>query len=202
MMKRMMAKSLLTLGLVLAVTVCGWAGDITDKGYSQKDIYTFLSNVVTQFNALKLQACTLTHPNVHKNAAGAATVDIGTTFTYALDGLLYSKTASDTIASVTGAVQATGTTCYYLLSVDSTGSVTTTKGTAVTFGSTPTVPTLPASNAPFGLIKIAITTTATGSFTLGTTAFNTITGVTETFYNVGRMPSGASAITALSLSGL
>lgn len=179
---------------VLCIATFVEARSITPTGMNQGDLVAYLTLMQTRVNQAG-EGATLTYPNVHKHADGSTTVDIGTTFTYSIGDYLYSKTASDTIASVSASAQATGTSALYLLSLDSTGSVTTTAGTAVTYGSTPAWPSLPASSAPFGGIRVDILSDATAGFTLGTTAFNYDASATVTVYNLGMVPDSDLDIT-------
>ena len=201
-----MKRFLIVLALVILLTPCVKADELTAQGMSQDLLFKFLSNTVSVVNGNRDNADTMTlsHADFHANATNgtSAQFDIGSTFSYCIDDVVYSKVASDTIASVSAAVQATGTTCLYLVSLDSSGSVTTTKGTAVTYGSTPVYPAIPASNCPFAGIQVAIATTATSTFTLGTTTVGSVTGQTVTAYNLRSVPSGSSRQDDLSLSGL
>lgn len=179
----------LVLMLVLVALGASHARSISGTGMSQGDEVAFLELLQTRLN-LDRTARTVSYPNLHAHAAASETVDIGTTFYYVLDGIYYAKTASDTIASVTASAQATGTTCLYLLSLDSSGSVTTTKGTAVTYGSTPAWPTLPADHAPFGGISVAILGSASQSWTMGTDAWNLLgASTTVAIYNLFMVPA-------------
>lgn len=174
-----MKKFFLALILTAAVVGASFAYNIEPNGVNQADLYKLLQNLVAA-NSNR----TYGTAGFAATSTTTATFDIGTTFAYTIDGAFYSKAASATIADVSAAVQAKGTTCYYLFSVDSAGDVTTTKGVAVAVGGTPKLPEVPASQAPFASLKVAVTAAATSTFTLGTTATAGITGQTLTIANL------------------
>jgi len=89
----------------------------------------------------------------------------------------YSFVATDNITVTSCVTQAISTFCYYLVSIDVSGNVTTTKGTDKTF----LIPSTPAGDVPIGVFLI--TTDASDTFTAGTTAFNA-TGITTVFYDI------------------
>jgi hypothetical protein len=97
-------------------------------------------------------------------------------------GQAYHKAATDNIAMTACAEQADGTTCYYLVTVDAAGTVTTTKGTATA------LPEAPDSEAILGAFKIV---TDGAAFTSGTTDLGAAT-VTDTYANFGYYPVDGS----------
>lgn len=70
------------------------------------------------------------------------TIKSTATVTYMIDGLFCSKTATDNIAPTVCASQAAGKRCRYLISLNSSGTVTVTKGTQVTSLTTGGITTL------------------------------------------------------------
>jgi len=84
------------------------------------------------------------------------------------------KTATDNIAMTACAQQAVSTFCYYLVSINATGTVTTTKGTDNTYA----LPSTPSGNVPIGAFKV--TTDASHTFTSGTTDLSAA-GITAAF---------------------
>jgi hypothetical protein len=115
---------------------------------------------------------------------------------YTIDGQLYTKGATDNITFTATAQQAISTFCLYLVSINSGGTVTVTKGTEV--GTDIAVlPALPASSAPLGWIKVA--TDGATTFTGGTTDLGAA-GITDTYGDISVMNTGASASTAISAS--
>jgi hypothetical protein len=117
----------------------------------------------------------------------AGTIKTVQAIDFMIGELLYSKAITDNIAVTAGAVQAAGTTAIYLISINSSGTVTTTKGGEQVTGSGLAMlwPSIPANNAVIGALKVA---NATNPFTAGTTDLSAA-GVTATFYNLMTMPS-------------
>lgn len=117
----------------------------------------------------------------------------GTTYTnYMINGYLYAKADTDNIAVTACAQQAVSTSCLYLVSINSSGTVTTTKGdevaTADLTAGTAVLnwPAVPANTCPLGGFKIA--TDASTTFTAGTTDHGAA-GITDTYYNFGTVPA-------------
>lgn len=169
------------LPLILVACFGGWvlAGDITDTGMSQKDLYKLLRNVVKAINNGAYGNAGLT-----TGTTTPAYIKTANSISYAVDGLFYTKAATDNIATATATAQAANTYCLYLLTLNSSGTLAATKGTELATD-TAILPDVPASVAPIGILKIATTTT----FTLGTTSL-TASGVTATFYNLRAPTSG------------
>lgn len=112
-------------------------------------------------------------------AASATSTKIKTTIDiiYFLYNAQYALDATDPITVTACAQQAVGKFCYYLVSVNASGTVTTTKGTNDTYA----LPATPADNVAIGAFKIV--TDATHTFTAGTTAFDA-TGITASFFSI------------------
>ena len=121
----------------------------------------------------------------------AHTIKTVNTFTYriasstGLGTALYNKTATDNIAMTACDVQAVSTYCLYLVSIDSGGTVTVTKGDE-TATNIAVLPDLPANNAPIGYFKIV--TDASTTFTSGTTDLSAA-GITETYDDLSSVVS-------------
>lgn len=117
----------------------------------------------------------------------AGTIKTTATLAFSIDGLMYSKAATDNIAMTAAAVQAALTDCAYLVCIDSGGTVSTVKGTAVANGGTLVVPApVSAATCPFGYIKVALANAAT--FTAGTTDLSA-SDVTATYFQLGVLPA-------------
>lgn len=121
----------------------------------------------------------------------ASTVGTGTDFS--IDGIMYNKADSATNVPLTAAaVQAVLTKCLYLVCINSSGTISTVKGTAVlsadlTAGTKVLQwPDLPTDVAPIGAVKISLASTAT--FTAGTTALDA-SNVTATYYDLHNIPA-------------
>lgn len=116
-----------------------------------------------------------------------------TTGKFSIDGITYSKTGAATVIPFTGlGIQAVLTKCLYLCVIDTAGTVTFVKGTAVlsadlTNGVTVLKwPECPAGKCPWGAVKIACASTAT--FTPGTTALDAA-NITATYYDLATVPT-------------
>ena len=132
-----MNRVLFTLLLVITLAISAYAWKIEPNGFGQEALYNLFSRIVERDNAR-----TLSYASFHNSAAGSATWDVGTTFSYVINGLMYSKTASDTVAGISAAAQATGTACMYTFTVDTSGNIAATKGTEVTYTKTPVLPAI------------------------------------------------------------
>lgn len=82
---------------------------------------------------------------------------------FAINGYLYHKADTDNIVPTTCAIQAVSTTCLYLVTLNSSGTLAVVKGTSVltvNVGANPVVwPEPAASTCPIGALKIAAGTT-------------------------------------------
>lgn len=85
------------------------------------------------------------------------------------------KAATDNITMTACAAQAESLSIYYLVSINSSGTITITKGTATA------LPSTPSGQVAIGAFKI--TTAAGYTFTSGTTDLSA-TGITSTFYDI------------------
>ncbi len=113
----------------------------------------------------------------------ANTIKITNAFHFEIGGNLFYKAVTDNIAMTACAQQAVGTTCYYTVSIGSTGAVAVKKGTATKLAE-------PGDNRNIiGVIKVV--TDATHTFTSGTTDLSAA-GVTATYANLGFYPVGGS----------
>jgi hypothetical protein len=110
---------------------------------------------------------------------------------YAINGIVYHKADAATSNFTAAAVQPVLTTCLYLVCLDTSGNVSTVKGTAVlnadlAAGTAVLHWPAPAANTcPIGALKIVLTSSAT--FTAGTTALDAA-NVTETYYDLFTVP--------------
>lgn len=112
---------------------------------------------------------------------------------FCIDGILYNHADAATVLPLTAAaVQPVLTKCLYLICVDSGGTVTSVKGTAVLTADLVAgtkvlqwpVPT--ASTCPVGAVKMTLASTAT--FTAGTTALDA-SNCTATYYDLFSVPT-------------
>jgi hypothetical protein len=111
------------------------------------------------------------------------------TITFLLNGLFYSKAATDNLVFSSGHTSlGASQACLFGLWLDASGNVTTTQGPIVNAGDPCPVPSNPGNRALFGLIKVV--TGASGAFVPNTTEFDA-SGVTTTYINAAAMPGTA-----------
>jgi hypothetical protein len=159
---------------------------------------TYGTAITTALTALNLSLRTVCFSTAGlAEGTGAATFQIATAITYAIDGVRYTKGVTDNIAFTAAAIQATDTNCIYLICIDSAGTLSTVKGTAVATASQASIPAPTAGTCPIGFVHIA--TSAAATFTAGTTDLGAA-NVVDTFVNfVGSNPATAvTAATAIS----
>lgn len=123
----------------------------------------------------------------------SGTIKTANTINFAINGQLYTKAATDNIACTAAAAQAVSTYCLYLVCIDSSGTVSTVKGTEVATD-TAVLPARTADTAVIGAFKIA--TDGTHTYTAGTTD-HSAAGITATYYDLCFANSGVDANTAI-----
>ena len=131
---------------------------------------------------------------------GKAGLAIGSTATgistaaaidYAIDGILYQKAITATAAITAADEQAADTECLYLVQLDSSGIISTIKGTEVSSADMASDvaalkwPEPEDGKCPIGAFKM---TTDGVTFTAGTTALDA-TGCTATYYDLFAVPA-------------
>lgn len=190
------------LALSRAVVAGAAAGNVTVTGITTRDKLVGVINLPiasgmttelkADFNLLRaqllnrcVQACGLAE------GTNANTIKTVNAVSFSINGQLYTKAATDNIAMTAAAQQAVSTYCLYLVSIDSAGAVTVTKGTSVATD-TAVLPALPASSAPLGFFKVV--TDGVTTFTSGTTDLGAA-GLTVTFGDLAVANSGTSAST-------
>lgn len=120
----------------------------------------------------------------------AATIKTTNAADYAIDGLLYTKAATDNIAMTALAEQVDLTTCLYLVQINASGTVSIVKGEEVLteeLANDEVVAKWPdpaADNCPLGGFRIV---TSGATFTSGTTDLGAA-GITDTFYDFFAVP--------------
>jgi len=126
----------------------------------------------------------------------AGTFQHTATLNFSVDGVIFTKGATNNVALNQGApvahlTQAAGTQCLYAIDIDSAGSYYVTQGkieTTANINAGAVKLQLPEQNIAtrcrFGIIRIV---NATNPFISGTTALNA-TGVTATYFNVLMQP--------------
>lgn len=111
----------------------------------------------------------------------AGTIKTTNAISYSINGILYTKAATDNIAVNALPVQAAGETRWYLIQIDSAGAITLKQSTA----SPTALPDPDNDKCPIGLLKIVTANAAT--FTAGTTDLGA-TDVVDTFYDITVSP--------------
>ena len=135
-------------------------------------------------NTIALERCTV------GEGTAATTINVGAV-DYAIDGIAYNKSNEVSADFTAAATQAVSTSCLYLVQLDSSGTVSTVKGTEVTtanIGSTQFLefPRPTPGRCPVGAIRVD--TDASNTFTAGTTDLSA-TGITDTYYSLAGLPA-------------
>lgn len=111
---------------------------------------------------------------------------------FCIEGIMYHKADAATVAITAAAVQAVSTSCLYLVCLDSSGTLSTVKGTAVATSAVTAGDTMlkwpepTADTCPIGGFRID--TNASTTFTAGTTELSAA-GITDTYYDFSFMPT-------------
>ena len=110
---------------------------------------------------------------------------------FAINGVIYHKADAASVAITAATAQAASYTCIYLVCLNSSGTLSTVKGTAVLTANLTAgtdvlqFPTPTADTCPIGYLKVA--TAAGYTFTAGTTDLNA-TGITTTYVDLLAVP--------------
>jgi hypothetical protein len=163
---------------------------------------TYLDEIKADFNLIRADFVLLKANCENRNfgvpglaeGTNANTLKTAAVTSYTIAGVNYSKAATDNLAMTACTQQAISTYCLYLVSINSSGTVTTTKGTS-TATDTATLPALPASSAAIGYFKVV--TDASHTFTSGTTDLSAA-GITATYKDLSIPDTGSSADTSTS----
>ena len=137
------------------------------------EVLTLFSRYIHRINDIDvIQMCGLAE------GTNDYTIKTVTDIVYQLYNQQYTLTAADNIAmtDLSATPQGADTFCYYLISVDVSGNITTTKGTDDTYA----LPTTPTGDVPIGAIKV---TTVGVTFTSGSTDLSAA-GITAEFFDI------------------
>ena len=177
MLKRLLLGFICSIGISSVVM----AGDITDTGKSDKDVYTYYTNIKSLVNDLTMRAKTQTLNNPLLRSSGTQSV-VGTTTFYLVNGSMYivgTGTKNNGAIGTTAVGTATGTHQVYAFTVNSSGTITSNEGTPSNGTATVTLPNIPENEALLGLLWL---------YGSGSTAFlpgtHTLTWATVTTYYV------------------
>ena len=111
---------------------------------------------------------------------------------FAINGIMYHKADAADVAMTAAAAQGLLSTCLYLVCLDSSGTLSTVKGTAklnadLTAGNAVLDwPTPAADTCPIGAVKVQ--TLTSGNFTAGTTALTPAATLAVTYYDLFTIP--------------
>lgn len=100
---------------------------------------------------------------------------------FCINGLMYTKAATDNIVITAGEVQPISTFCKYLVSIIADGTVVVTKGNDAATAVLALLPDLPADSAPVGYFQVE--NSGAGTFTAGTTSL-AAAHVTDTYQDL------------------
>lgn len=118
----------------------------------------------------------------------AGTFKTASTLTFANNGVLGSKNATDNIALTAGhTALANSQACLFGVWIDGSGNFSTTQGAVVAAGDPCPVPAQNSGKTLVGLIKVS--TSSSQTFTPGTSTLGT--GNTVAYYNTLAMPGSA-----------
>lgn len=174
-----MKRALLVIALCFSLCVPAFAGTISNTGMSQGDLVSWMTKVQSRVNTGRNFNFTSGALAV---AADVALFKTAATIAYTINGVLYTKVATDNIPwAPTPTNMDNNTVCAFVISVNAAGTVAVTQGTVKTGTTAPVIPAPPADSAVIGMIHIVNTSGST--YTPGSTSLNT-SNVTETFVNV------------------
>lgn len=122
-----------------------------------------------------------TTATVAQTIIGSKGIKTGSTFTFVVDGHMGSQTTQTNVA-LTGSVIPVSSFKWYLVTINTSGTVTATPNPV---NGVNELPTIPANQAVVGAVKIATNDSVT--FTPGTTSLNA-TGITDTYYDLSCVP--------------
>jgi len=198
-----MRKFALALVFLAVLATVAYSGDITANGMFQGDLFTFLSNVVTMSNETKADSNVLRTNSIAPQCFTSAKMAASTTtsislvgnMNYMISGVMYYKAAAVVLASATQ--QTEDTQCRYLISLNTSGTATTTKGVEVVditsaAADTTVTPATPADHCPIGYIHVI----ASEAFTLAVTSLN----ASCTYVNLSTNNTAPTAITTTDLT--
>ena len=153
--------------LLLSVPVL--SADITANGMYQKDVHTFLSNVVTLVNELKADHATtktsydalrLLSLNQCLSDGGiaigstATKVQLTATVNYLIDGEFKTTANVDDAWTLSGDIIPTGNYNKYVLYLDADGATSIGEGTAATPNTSVVLPALESSKSVIGVLTV------------------------------------------------
>mgnify|MGYP001565344165 FL=1 len=129
MLKRLLLGFICSIGISSVVM----AGDITDTGKSDKDVYTYYTNIKSLVNDLAMRSKTqcLTSAGLAGSSTKVRTTATQNTFAVVNGSMtvLGSSTQHSNVLGTTAVGSTTGSCQIYILTVNSDGTMTATEGT-------------------------------------------------------------------------
>jgi hypothetical protein len=141
-------------------------------------------------------------------ATTTTAIKVATLFKFVIAGVMYEKAITDNITVTACAAQPASKTAAYLITINASGTVKTTKGADGANAAAARLPAVPAGEAPIGIMQITTAASGTGvPFTAGTTGMDA-SGVSDLYYSLAGVSGGdleadvsdAAAITASALT--
>lgn len=190
-----MKKLIWGLAVMLAITPLALYAriDIKPGGVTDGDLIEYTTNVKDGLINRAIQIGLIQQTDSLTNSAD---IKLTQTLIYLNKGKLFTAAPANIDLSSLGAnfyaPQVSGSYRKYLLSINSSGAVTTNAGLAVS-GDYAELPAIVSGFTPFAYIKVQ--TSPTGSFTLGTTSFtDDAQAITANFKNLHILTSGDSGV--------
>lgn len=184
---------LISLCLLLVAGV-GRSEDITGTGMSQGALFNWMTEVNSRLNAITKGSVTLS--GALAIGTNTATFKTAATVTGVVNGVVFTKAATDNVAFSGTDVLAASTYTKVLVTLNASGTFATVTGTSAATSAAALLPAAASGYIPIGAIEIA---SGASTFTLGTTALTGGT-VTVTYFNfIGPVMGGESA--AIGMTG-
>ncbi len=111
----------------------------------------------------------LNKKNVGSVQNSSADARLSTTGDFAINGVIYTKTASSAVFTLAGTTLTSSQACMFLLALDSAGSGQVTQGNIASTSAGCSLPATPANQCPVGQLTIA---SGASTFVPGTTTFS------------------------------
>ena len=149
---------------------------------------------LTALNTLLSTQCLST--GAWAEGTNANTIQNAAIVYYTIAGRLYSKAITNNIAMTAATAQVALSSCCYLICLDSSGTVSTVKGTdsLTASGVAPAIPAPTAGTCPVAVLRVTVANAAT--FTAGSTDLSA-TDVTGVFANFPGVAPGAVTVALL-----
>lgn len=173
----------------LIVAGVGHAEDITATGMSQGALFNWMTEVNSRLNAITKGSVTLS--GALAIGTDNTTIRNTATITGVVNGVVFTKAATDNIAMTAGTEQAISTFAKYAVCVNSSGTVATVQGNSAATAAAALLPACASGYIPVGAVQIATDNATT--FTAGTSDLSA-SGITDTYFNfIGPVMGGETA---------